>query len=116
MGLSSYGKGTESKGSITVTKNTSISVKGRRVLVIEDIVDTGNTLKWLLNFLKEEGAADVRTCVLFDKSERRDVEGLEVEHIGFHCPNEFIVGYGLDFAEQYRTLPFVGVLKPEAYA
>lgn len=110
---SSYGSGTESKGQVTVATGGP-DVRGRHVVLVEDIVDTGRTLAALVGRLRAEGAASVTTCTLLDKPARRVVE-VEVDHACFTCPDEFVVGYGLDFDERYRTLPYVGVLKPDMY-
>ena len=110
---SSYGSGTESKGQVTVATGGP-DVRGRHVVLVEDIVDTGRTLSALVGRLRAEGAASVTTCTLLDKPARRVVE-VEVDHACFACPDEFVVGYGLDYDERYRTLPYVGVLKPDMY-
>jgi hypoxanthine phosphoribosyltransferase len=114
MGVSSYGKGTES-GDLVFTKELRLDVKGRDVLLVDDILDTGRTLRRVLEKLCLLGPRRIRTCVLLDKPSRR-VEKVTADYIGFTIPDQFVVGYGLDFAEKYRNLPFVGVLKPEMYA
>lgn len=114
MGVSSYGKGTES-GDLVFTKELRIDVKGRDVLLVDDILDTGRTLRRVLEKLCLLGPKRVRTCVLLDKPSRR-IEKVTADYIGFTIPDQFVVGYGLDFAEKYRNLPFVGVLKPEMYS
>jgi hypoxanthine phosphoribosyltransferase len=114
MGVSSYGKGTES-GDLVFTKELRLDVKGRDVLLVDDILDTGRTLRRVLEKLCLLGPKRIRTCVLLDKPERR-IEKVTADYIGFTIPDQFVVGYGLDFAEKYRNLPFVGVLKPEMYA
>jgi hypoxanthine phosphoribosyltransferase len=114
MGVSSYGKGTES-GDLVFTKELRLDVKGRDVLLVDDILDTGRTLRRVLEKLCLLGPKRIRTCVLLDKPERR-VEKVTADYIGFTIPDQFVVGYGLDFAEKYRNLPFVGVLKPEMYS
>jgi hypoxanthine phosphoribosyltransferase len=91
-----------------------MDVKGRSILLVEDIVDTGNTLKYLLNRFESLGAADVKVCSLLDKPERRE-QRVVADYIGFEIPNEFVVGYGLDYAQKYRNLPFIGILKREVY-
>ena len=111
--LASYGSATESCGQITMTKDCEIDLAGRNVLVVEDIVDTGLTLKWLADKLRQRGAAQVKLCSLIDKSERREVE-LELDYVGFDIPRGFLVVYGLDFDEQYRYLPGVYELHFEA--
>ncbi len=113
IGVSSYGAGTES-GDLVFTKELRIDVHGRDVLLVDDILDTGRTLHRVLAKLRKLKPREIRTCVLLDKPERR-VESVEADYVGFKIPNQFVVGYGLDFAERYRNLPFVGVLKPEMY-
>ena len=115
MCLSSYG-GTNSTGSVQVKKDLSVDIKGRHVVILEDIYDTGRSLDFTYKYLLSKEPASLKICTLLDKPERR-VEGitLQPEYIGFTIPNEFVVGYGLDFDEHYRNLPYVGVLKPEAY-
>jgi hypoxanthine phosphoribosyltransferase len=112
VALSSYGGGTSSSGIVKVTKDVDVSVEGRHVLIIEDIVDTGWTLKmsYLAENLRAGEAASVRVCTLLDKPSRRQVD-IELDYVGFVVPNEFVVGYGLDFNGLYRNLPFIGVLK-----
>ena len=114
MCIQSY-KGTESSG-IQVQKDISADIEGRHVVILEDIFDTGNSLEFVYNYLLDKKPASLKICTLLDKPERRR-PGVTVkpEYVGFTIPNEFVVGYGLDFNEQYRNLPFVGVLKPEAY-
>jgi len=114
MVVSSYGSGTTSSGSVKMKKDMSIDPKGRDVLIIEDLIDTGKTLEWIVAHLKTKGVESVRLCCLLDKKERRTAN-VHVDYVGFTCPDEFVVGYGMDFAEQYRCLPFVGVLAPHAY-
>ena len=114
MGVSSYGKGTES-GDLVFTKELRLDVKGRDVLLVDDILDTGRTLRRVLEKLCLLGPKRIRTCVLLDKPSRR-IEKVTADYIGFTIPDQFVVGYGLDFAEKYRNLPFVGVLKPEMYS
>ena len=112
VALSSYGDGTSSSGIVKVTKDLDVSVEGRHVLIIEDIVDTGWTLKmsYLAENLRAGKAASVRVCTLLDKPSRRQVD-IELDYVGFVIPNKFVVGYGLDFNGLYRNLPFIGVLK-----
>ena len=114
--VSSYASGTESSGVISLKSNPDImDLSDYNVVVIEDILDTGNTLSWLLNHLKTVlNAHSVKLCTLFNKPERR-VKDVKVDYQGFIIPDEFIVGYGLDYNELYRNLPYVGVLKPEVY-
>jgi len=113
MGVSSYGKGTES-GDLVFTKELRLDVRGRDVLLVDDILDTGKTLRRVLEKLCLLGPRRIRTCVLLDKPSRR-VEKVKADFVGFEIPDMFVVGYGLDYAEKYRNLPFVGVLKPEMY-
>ena len=113
IGVSSYGAGTES-GDLVFTKELRLDVHGRDVLLVDDILDTGRTLSRVLGKLRKLKPREIKTCVLLDKPERR-VEKVEADYVGFKIPNQFVVGYGLDFAERYRNLPFVGVLKPEMY-
>ena len=116
MWISSYA-GTSSTGNMVVRKDVSADIKGRHVLILEDIYDTGNSLDFVYNHLQSKEPASVKICTLLDKPERRR-EGitLKPDYTGFVIPNEFVVGYGLDYNEHYRNLPYVGVLKPEAYA
>ncbi|MGL4606057.1 MAG: hypoxanthine phosphoribosyltransferase [Eubacteriaceae bacterium] len=112
---SSYGSDVRSSGEVHLEDDLHFEVKGRDILLVEDIVDTGNTLKFLLECFKELGAESVKVCSLLDKPERRE-QRVDADFIGFSIPNEFVVGYGLDYAQKYRNLPFIGVLKPEVYA
>ncbi len=114
IGVSSYGAGTES-GDLVFTKELRLDVRGRDVLLVDDILDTGRTLHRVLAKLRKLKPREIKTCVLLDKPERR-VEKVEGDYVGFKIPNQFVVGYGLDYAERYRNLPFVGVLKPEMYS
>jgi hypoxanthine phosphoribosyltransferase len=110
--VSSYGNGTESSGKITVTHDLEADVTGRDVLIVEDIVDTGLTLKFMKDELLSRGANSVKCCVLLNKTARRTTE-VDVEYYGTHVGNEFVIGYGMDFAGLYRNLPYIGVIKPE---
>ena len=115
MWISSYA-GTNSTGQMQVRRDVSCDIKGRHVLILEDIYDTGNSLNFTYNYLLSKEPASVKICTLLDKPERRKPGvTLVPDYIGFTIPNEFVVGYGLDFNEHYRNLPYVGVLKPEAY-
>jgi len=114
MDVSSY-EGMESTGDIRILKDLDSSVKGRDVLIVEDIIDTGRTLQTVMEMLRQRGATSVKVVSLLDKPEGRKVE-LEGDYIGFTIPKEFVVGYGLDFNELYRNLPFIGVLKEEVYS
>jgi hypoxanthine phosphoribosyltransferase len=113
MGVSSYGSGTES-GDLVYTKELRLDVRGRDVLLVDDILDTGKTLSKVKAKLRALGPRRIKTCVLLDKAARR-VEPVQADYVGFQIPDYFVVGYGLDFAERYRNLPFVGVLHPEVY-
>ena len=115
MCLSSYG-GTNSTGNVAVKKDLSVDIKGRHVVILEDIYDTGNSLAFLHKYLLSKEPASLKICTLLDKPERRNpAVTVKPDYTGFVIPNEFVVGYGLDFNEHYRNLPYVGVLKPEAY-
>ena len=114
MAVSSYGKGTSSSGQVQITKDLSEDISGMHVIVVEDILDSGNTLSYLLRLLEQRHPASIRLCTLLDKPERRKVE-VTVHYSGFTIPDAFVVGYGLDYAERYRNLPYIGVLKPEVY-
>ena len=113
MGVSSYGAGTES-GELVFTKQLRLDVRGRDVLVVDDILDTGRTMKRVVALLREHQPRRIKVCVLLEKKARR-VEKVRADYVGFQIPDLFVVGYGLDYAERYRNLPFVGVLHPEAY-
>ncbi len=113
MGVSSYGAGTES-GELVFTKELRVSVRGRDVLLVDDILDTGKTMSRVLAKLRALQPKRIKTCVLLNKAARR-VESVEADYVGFEIPDYFVVGYGLDFAERYRNLPFVGVLHPDIY-
>lgn len=113
IGVSSYGEGTESR-ELVYTKELRLDVRGRDVLLVDDILDTGKTLKSVIGKLQQLKPREIKTCVLLDKPERR-VEKIHADYVGFTIPNYFVVGYGLDFSEKYRNLPFVGVLHPRMY-
>src|SRR3712207_1024996 len=114
MAVSSYGAGTKSSGVVRILKDLDTDLTGRHVLIVEDIIDSGLTLSWLLGNLQSRGAASVRICTLLRKPEAAKVP-VHVEYLGFDIPNEFVVGYGLDFAERYRNLRGVAVLAPHVY-
>ena len=115
MWISSY-KGTQSTGSTVVRQDVSADLKGRHVVILEDILDTGRSLCFVVQHLKDKGAASVRICTLLDKPEGR-APGIDIraDYVGFTIPNAFVVGYGLDYNEKYRNLPYVGILKPRVY-
>ncbi|MBO8137161.1 MAG: hypoxanthine phosphoribosyltransferase [Desulfotomaculum sp.] len=114
MAVSSYGSGTKSSGAVRILKDLDKSIEGKHVLIVEDIVDTGLTLKYLVENLKSRNPESLKICTLLDKPDRRTVD-VQVDYTGFTIPNEFVVGYGLDFDERYRNLPYIAVLKPEVY-
>ncbi|NMN00092.1 hypoxanthine phosphoribosyltransferase [Bifidobacterium sp. DSM 109958] len=114
MSLSSYGSGTTSSGTVTVRQDLSTDVRGRHILIAEDIVDSGRTLAWLVDELRRRGAASVEIFALLEKPARREVE-VDVKYKGFEIPDEFVVGFGLDYAERYRNLDSIAVLKPRVY-
>src|SRR5206468_3307677 len=109
MAISSYGDSTDSSGIVRILKDLDINIEGRDVLVVEDIIDSGLTLSYLLRNLESREPASLEICALLTKPERREIE-VPVRYIGFEIPNKFVIGYGLDFAERYRNLPYVGVL------
>ena len=114
MAISSYGSSTKSSGVVRILKDLDHGIEGKDVLIVEDIVDSGMSMSYLLNSLKTRNPASVKLLTLLDKPDRRRVE-LNADYIGFTIPNEFVVGYGLDYNDYYRNLPFIGVLKPEVY-
>ncbi len=114
MAISSYGSGTSSSGQVRIIKDLTDDVEGRDILVVEDILDSGNTLSYLLKLLKARKPASLSLCTLLDKPSRR-VKEVDVKYVGFTIPDEFVVGYGLDYAEKYRNLPYIGILKPCVY-
>ncbi|MEG1537965.1 MAG: hypoxanthine phosphoribosyltransferase [Clostridiales bacterium] len=114
LAAASYGGGTASSGNVRVTKDIFVDIKDKHVIVVEDIVDTGLTLTNVLAMLQLRGPASLKLCSLLSKPSRRKVE-IAVDYCGFDVPDVFVVGYGLDFADRYRHLPFIGVLKPEMY-
>ncbi len=109
MAVSSYGSATVSSGAVQIIKDIEVSIEGKNVIVVEDIVDSGLTLKYLLENLWSRGPASVKTCVLLDKPETRQVD-VKIDYKGFEIPNQFAVGYGLDYAQKFRNLPYVGIL------
>ena len=112
MSVSSYGNQTQSSGVVRIIKDLDESIQDKHVIVVEDIVDSGNTLSYLLTILNERGPASLALCTLLDKPERRVVD-VAVDYTGFEIPDHFVVGYGLDYAQKYRNLPFIGVVEPE---
>ena len=114
MAVSSYGSGTTSSSQVKIVKDLSETIEGKDVIVVEDILDSGNTLSYLLKLLEARRPASIRLCTLLDKPERR-TKPVEVQYSGFTIPDEFVVGYGLDYDERYRNLPYIGVLKPKVY-
>ena len=114
MAVSSYGSGTTSSGQVKIVKDLSEQIEGKDVIVVEDILDSGNTLSYLLKLLEARHPASIRLCTLLDKPERR-TKPVAVQYSGFTIPDEFVVGYGLDYDEKYRNLPYIGILKPRVY-
>jgi hypoxanthine phosphoribosyltransferase len=112
MAISSYGDSTDSSGVVRILKDLDINIEGRDVLIVEDIIDSGLTLSYLMRNLEARGPASLETCSLLTKPERREAD-VPVRYIGFEIPNRFVIGYGLDFAERYRNLPYVGILDPD---
>ena len=115
MAVASYGASTQTSGIVRILKDLDSSIEGKHVLIVEDIIDSGLTLNYILETLRTRNPASLRVCTLLNKVERRRVD-VPVDYVCFNIPDEFVVGYGLDFNQIYRNLPFVGVLKPEAYA
>lgn len=114
MAVSSYGSSTKSSGIVRILKDLDFEIEGKDILLVEDIIDTGVTLKYLLEYLNGRKPNSLNIVCLLDKPERRKVQ-VEAKYIGFSMPDEFLVGYGLDYAEKYRNLPFIGILKEEIY-
>ena len=112
MCVSSYGAGTTSSGVVKITKDLDINIEGKNVLVVEDVIDSGRTLDYLMQNLKTRNPKSLRLCTLLDKPDRRVVE-VPVDYVGFEIPDEFVVGYGLDFNQQYRNLPYIGYVEIE---
>jgi len=115
MAVSSYGGGTKSSGVVRTLKDLNTSIDGREVLLVEDIIDTGLTLHYIIENLRTRNPASLEVCTLLDKAEAR-AKKIDIKYSGFECPNAFVVGYGLDYDGLYRNLPYIGVLKPEVYA
>ena len=114
MAVSSYGAGTTSSGQVKITKDLSESIEGRDIIVVEDILDSGNTLSYLFQLLQARHPASVRLCTMLDKPSRR-TKPVTADYTGFTVEDLFVVGYGLDYAEKYRNLPYIGILKPSVY-
>lgn len=114
MAISSYGTNTQSSGVVRILKDLNASIENRHVLIVEDIIDSGLTLSYLVENLKSRGPASVEICTILDKPDRRTID-LEIKYTGFQVPDEFVVGYGLDYAEKYRNLPYIAILKEEIY-
>jgi hypoxanthine phosphoribosyltransferase len=114
MAVSSYGNSTTSSGVVRILKDLDFEIEGKDVLVVEDIIDSGVTLKYLVEYLKGRKAKSLEIVCLLDKPERRKVD-MNVKYVGFTVPDEFLIGYGLDYAEKYRNLPYIGILKEEVY-
>ena len=115
MAVSSYGDATESSGVVRILMDLERNIRGRHVLIVEDIIDTGRTLNYIIENLHTRGPASIKVCTLLDKPARR-LLNIPLDYVGFEIPDRFVIGYGLDFGEIYRNLPFVGVLKPELYS
>ena len=114
MAVSSYGKGVKSSGVVKIIKDLTESIEGKHVIIAEDILDSGLTLKFLIETLEQRNPATIEIVTLLRKRTRAQAD-IKCAHVGFECPDEFIVGYGLDYAERYRNLPYIGILKPEVY-
>lgn len=115
MAVSSYGSGTSSSGQVEIKKDLSDSIEGKHLVIVEDILDSGNTLYYLMDILRVRKPASIQICTLLDKPERRK-KPIKADYIGFSVPDAFVVGYGLDYDEKYRNLPYIGVLKEEIYS
>lgn len=115
IGVSSYNNGTKSSGVVQITRDLQRDISGRNIIIVEDILDSGNTLAFLKSYLMTKGAASITIATLLDKPARRE-KPIKADYAGFVVPDEFVVGYGLDYAQQYRNMPYIGVLKPEVYS
>ncbi|MEE1102232.1 MAG: hypoxanthine phosphoribosyltransferase [Agathobacter sp.] len=113
MSVSSYGSGTESSGEVKIKKDLECSIEGENVIVVEDIIDSGNTLSRLIKLLKARKPKNLTICTLLDKPDRRVVDDIEVDYTGFVIPDKFVVGYGLDFDQRFRNLPYIGFIEDE---
>ncbi len=116
MSVSSYGGDTKSSGRVRIIKDLDKDIEGYDVLLVEDILDSGRTLSYLINILQSRNPASIKICTMFDKPERREIKDIKADYVGGTVPDEFIVGYGLDFDQKYRNLPFVGILKESVYS
>lgn len=115
MSVTSYGDGTESSGEVKIIKDLDTNVRDKHILIVEDIIDTGRTLKHLVELFEYRNAASIKIATLLDKPERRIIKDITADYVGIEIPNEFVVGYGLDYQQKYRNLPYIGVLKQEVY-
>ena len=115
IGVSSYKNSTKSSGVVQITRDLQRDISGRNIIIVEDLLDSGNTLAFLKNYLMTKGAASITIATLLDKPARRE-KPIKADYVGFVVPDEFVVGYGLDYAQQYRNMPYIGVLKPEVYS
>ncbi|MBR2831390.1 MAG: hypoxanthine phosphoribosyltransferase [Oscillospiraceae bacterium] len=115
LGVSSYGSGTTTTGAVEITRDLGKDIEGRHVIIVEDILDSGVTLAYLKKYLANRCPASIRICTLLDKPARRQAD-ITPDYVGFTCPDEFIVGFGLDYAERYRNLPYIAILKREVYS
>ena len=113
MSVSSYGAGMSSSGVVKIVKDLDESITGKEVLIVEDIIDSGRTLSYLMKMLRQRNPASIKLCTMLDKPERRVVEDVVVDYVGFHIPDKFVVGYGLDYNQKYRNLPYIGVVEQE---
>ncbi|NCB28398.1 MAG: hypoxanthine phosphoribosyltransferase [Clostridia bacterium] len=114
MVVSSYGSGTKTSGEVQIIKDIGSKIEGRDLIIVEDILDSGVTLSYLMKILQARGVNSIRLCTLLSKPERRKID-VPIDYLGFEVPDEFVVGYGLDYDETYRNLPYIGILKPEVY-
>lgn len=115
MAVSSYGAGTVSTGAVKIVKDLSENIEGKDVIIVEDILDSGNTLNYLIKYMNDRKPASIRVVTLMDKPERRTAP-VTADYVGFTIPDAFVVGYGLDYDQRYRNLPYIGILKPEIYS
>ncbi len=113
MSVSSYGAGTSSSGVVKISKDLDEPLEGKEVLIVEDIIDSGRTLSYLIEILKKRNPHSLKLCTLLDKPDRRVVDNVTVDYTGFEIPDKFVVGYGLDYAQKYRNLPYIGVIEVE---